>query len=270
MNSASVATKALIYCRVSRSKQASDGHGLDSQEMRCRQHAERSGYEVEAVFPDDVSGGGGFMKRPGMVARGRRQLASLQESLRDIERKIDQLLDRLLKTEGASVITAYERRVRELESQKMLIGDRIASCGKPKVSFDETYRTAVSFLRNPWKLWYSERTEDRRVLLRLVFAERLVYARGAGYRTAKISTPFKLLGEDNKTICADPEWWSRGESSSSLNRRFRIDLIGYFHKAVARLLDGLLDIFSALLDYYREATIRRRAYHHAPRCLAAN
>ena len=26
------------------------------------------GYHVEAVFPDDVSGGGDFMKRPGMVA----------------------------------------------------------------------------------------------------------------------------------------------------------------------------------------------------------
>jgi hypothetical protein len=88
----------------------------------------------------------------------------------------------------------------------MLIGDRIASCGKPKASFDETYRTAVSFLRNPWKLWHSERIEDRRALLRLVFAERLVYARGAGYRTAKISMIFKLLGEENlgKSGVVDP------------------------------------------------------------------
>jgi site-specific DNA recombinase len=60
--------KALIYCRVSSHKQATEGHGLDSQELRCRQYAEGLGYEVEAVFPDDVSGGGDFMKRPGLVA----------------------------------------------------------------------------------------------------------------------------------------------------------------------------------------------------------
>lgn len=60
--------KALIYCRVSSTRQATEGHGLDSQELRCRQHAQAMGYEVEAVFPDDVSGGGDFMKRPGMVA----------------------------------------------------------------------------------------------------------------------------------------------------------------------------------------------------------
>lgn len=60
--------KAIIYCRVSSKRQTSDGAGLESQEHRCRQYADERGYEVEAVFPDDVSGGGDFMNRPGMVA----------------------------------------------------------------------------------------------------------------------------------------------------------------------------------------------------------
>ncbi len=59
---------AVIYCRVSSTKQATQGHGLDSQEARCRAHAAASGIEVMAVFPDDVTGAGDFMKRPGMVA----------------------------------------------------------------------------------------------------------------------------------------------------------------------------------------------------------
>ncbi len=61
-------TKALIYCRVSSTKQKLEGSGLDSQEHRCRQYAAAQGYEVEVVFPDDASGGGDFMNRPGMVA----------------------------------------------------------------------------------------------------------------------------------------------------------------------------------------------------------
>ncbi len=60
--------KAVIYCRVSDKKQRKEGNGLDSQEHRCRQYAKAKGYTVEAVFPDDMSGGGDFMKRPGMVA----------------------------------------------------------------------------------------------------------------------------------------------------------------------------------------------------------
>lgn len=34
---------ALIYCRVSDKKQRTDGHGLESQEHRCRQHAKERG-----------------------------------------------------------------------------------------------------------------------------------------------------------------------------------------------------------------------------------
>ena len=60
--------KAIIYCRVSSRNQEKDGHGLEGQETRCRQHADAKGYEVVATFPDTMTGGGDFMKRPGMVA----------------------------------------------------------------------------------------------------------------------------------------------------------------------------------------------------------
>ncbi|NQY15562.1 MAG: GNAT family N-acetyltransferase, partial [Henriciella sp.] len=66
--SANEPKKAVIYCRVSSKSQSTQGSGLDSQEHRCRKYAAKRGYQVEAVFPDDVSGGGDFMRRPGMVA----------------------------------------------------------------------------------------------------------------------------------------------------------------------------------------------------------
>ena len=59
---------ALIYCRVSSARQKIEGGGLESQEHRCREYAAGKGYQVEAVFPDDYTGGGDFMKRPGMCA----------------------------------------------------------------------------------------------------------------------------------------------------------------------------------------------------------
>jgi DNA invertase Pin-like site-specific DNA recombinase len=76
------APAALIYCRVSSTKQRLDGSGLDSQEQRCRSYAASSGYNVEAVFPDDVSGGGDFMKRPGMVALLKLSRCSARQTIR--------------------------------------------------------------------------------------------------------------------------------------------------------------------------------------------
>ena len=59
--------KALIYCRVSDTKQKNEGSGLESQEHRCRQFAQTNNLSVEKVFHDDVSGGGDFKKRPAMT-----------------------------------------------------------------------------------------------------------------------------------------------------------------------------------------------------------
>ncbi|WP_187432190.1 hypothetical protein ROLI_013180 [Roseobacter fucihabitans] len=60
--------KALIYARVSSRAQSLEGHGLQSQESRCRDYAAAKDYEVVAAFPDTIMGGGDFMQRPGMKA----------------------------------------------------------------------------------------------------------------------------------------------------------------------------------------------------------
>jgi DNA invertase Pin-like site-specific DNA recombinase len=68
--------KAIIYCRVSSSKQKTEGSGLESQEHRCRQYAKLNDYKVVEVFRDDFSGGGDFWHRPAM----RQLLAFLDEN----------------------------------------------------------------------------------------------------------------------------------------------------------------------------------------------
>lgn len=62
----SQATQAVIYCRVSSTKQTTQGNGLASQETRCREYAALKGYEIAQTFRDDASGG--TSERKGMVA----------------------------------------------------------------------------------------------------------------------------------------------------------------------------------------------------------
>ncbi|MFK5950250.1 MAG: recombinase family protein, partial [Methylococcales bacterium] len=57
-------TKAVIYCRISSLKQRK-GDGLNSQETRCREYAERNRHSIEKVFIDEMSGSKD--KRPGMT-----------------------------------------------------------------------------------------------------------------------------------------------------------------------------------------------------------
>ena len=56
----------LVYVRVSGSRQASEGHGRESQEGRCKKELATVGIPFEKSFPDTYTGGGDFMNRPAM------------------------------------------------------------------------------------------------------------------------------------------------------------------------------------------------------------
>ena len=58
---------AVIYARVSSVAQMQKGHGLGSQETRCREFAKMKNYEVVDVFCDEAVSGG-LISRPGMQA----------------------------------------------------------------------------------------------------------------------------------------------------------------------------------------------------------
>ncbi len=91
-------------------------------------------------------------------------------------------------------MSAFEKRVDELEGRKLLLEGNISKCGTPVRSYDETFRTAMGFLANPWNLYASERLEDKRAALKLTFPNQLRYHRERGFRTPETSLPFKVLG----------------------------------------------------------------------------
>ena len=110
-----------------------------------------------------------------------------------LERKTDQLMERLVEADSPALVRAYETQVRKLEEEKTALAERIANCGRPLTSFDETYRTAMKFLGSPYDLWASGVTEYQKMVLRLTFAHNLVYDREEGYRTPAMTLPFKVF-----------------------------------------------------------------------------
>ncbi len=124
---------------------------------------------------------------------GQSRARTMQTELVKVEKQVEQFLDRLVDADSPSVIAAYETRIKRLENQKLLLKEKIASGGRPMKSFEESLRTALEFLGNPWKLWDSGDFEHRRMVLKLTFAQPLAYVRNEGFRTANLSWPFKAL-----------------------------------------------------------------------------
>ncbi len=120
--------------------------------------------------------------------------ASRKKEAAKLQKQIDRLLERIVETDNASVITAYENRIAALERQKLVVNDDIENRGKPKRAFDEMFELAFTFLSNPWNLWNSGQMHLRKTVLRLTFADRMAYRREQGFRTPQVTEPFRVLG----------------------------------------------------------------------------
>jgi site-specific DNA recombinase len=115
-------TRAVIYARVSSTAQVTRGHGLGSQETRCRDYARHKHYEIAEVFRDEgVSGG--LIDRPGMQA----MLSYL----------------RTQKKRGAAVVVLIDdisRLARDIKAHldlRSAIGDAGGKLESPSIEFGE-------------------------------------------------------------------------------------------------------------------------------------
>ena len=125
-------------------------------------------------------------------AERQKQLQSHRDKL---QRDIDKVVSLMIETESDAARTAYENRLQKLEQEKALTIERVRNCGRPAHAPDKTLRTAIEFLEKPWKLWESERFSDKRLCLKLTFADKLAYVRKEGFRTANLTLPFKVLAD---------------------------------------------------------------------------
>ena len=123
---------------------------------------------------------------------------SAKRKVIEIEKKVENLLDRIVDSSSDSVVRAYEQRITALEREKLVMAEKLQKQHKPQRSFDQMFELAIAFLSNPCKLWDSEHLEDKRTALKLTFEDRLIYQRNKGVRTPKTSIVFRALNG----ICA--------------------------------------------------------------------
>ena len=118
---------------------------------------------------------------------------AIKAQLPVLEQRTEKYLNRLVETDNHTAIQKYETEIARLEGEKIILREKIEKCGRPLEPFEDCFRTAMTFLANPCHYWSSDRLEDKRMVLRLVFAKRMAYHRKEGFRTPELSLPFRHL-----------------------------------------------------------------------------
>jgi len=131
-----------------------------------------------------------------------KEIFAIKKEKTTVERKINQLVERIMNTDSTTLIETYEQKVQQLEQDKMILEEKITNCGKKLPSFNDHVRTSLEFLSNPHKLWDSGVLEHQRNVLRLCFGERLSFDKNSGFRTPSKPLPIRVLeGLHNPDSC---------------------------------------------------------------------
>ena len=160
----------------------------------------------------------------GELVSAKSQAATLKQTLNRVDMSIEQLLDRIVDTKNTTIIQTYENRISSLQSERIVLEEKIANCGRPTGDYDSNFRTTIEFISNPCKLWLSDSFEDKRAVLKLVFAEAPKYDRNLGFRTSVTACPFTILSQlcDQKSEVAHPIRFERTTSAFGGQRSIQL------------------------------------------------
>ncbi len=79
----------------------------------------------------------------------------IRTEYKTIEKQIEGLLDRIVDSTSTTIITAYEKRINDMERKKLMLDEKLQKQGKTPHDFNEMFEHALAFLANPCKLWES-------------------------------------------------------------------------------------------------------------------
>ena len=175
-------TKGCPSCRKSIRRDQLEG---DFEEMLAEIQPSEGLYGlVKAMFKD------AWDKRH---EQGAVRVKRAKSEIKRIDKKIEELVDRIVETDNDRVAKAFEARIEKMEREKLVLEEITAKTGKPKHTYEELFELAMGFLASPWKIWTSGDFAMKRIVLRLAFSERIAYSRENGLRTPKKAYPFKAL-----------------------------------------------------------------------------
>ncbi len=118
---------------------------------------------------------------------------TLKRDIAKITKQQDTLVERLVETSNARVITALETKIAKLEEEKLVLAENTEQKATPKHSMTEIFELLKAFLSNPWYIYENGSLTLKKTILRTAFKGPLAYDRKSGFRTPQPSVMFEFF-----------------------------------------------------------------------------
>ena len=118
--------------------------------------------------------------------------AKKEKALFAIVEEKTNLIQRISKASDI-VAKEYEKRIEELSKQEALVSEQITNPAIKGLSFETALEAVLAYIKNPSDKWKNGTLNDKRLVLKLVFADKIPYDYENGFGTANYSLPIKAF-----------------------------------------------------------------------------
>ena len=115
------------------------------------------------------------------------QQARLEKRLAETRQQTDMLSQRVVKAMDEKLVRVYEEQIVKLREEGESLQEKLKTLGLASVSFETALEVVLGFLENPLVIWGNENINAKRLVLKLVFAEKLAFHPKFGFETAQKS-----------------------------------------------------------------------------------
>lgn len=114
------------------------------------------------------------------------------ERLATVKKDIKDYCDLIKSTRSNTVRRTYEERIEELEMEQLRLGEKQQDTSARQYEFEPALNKVIEFIKDPFLMWSTGNLAQKRLVLRMVFDELLIYDHKTGFYTATFSLPVEL------------------------------------------------------------------------------
>jgi len=124
---------------------------------------------------------------------------SYETRLAEIKIEVTLTVDKITQLSNPIALSALETRLEDLERERLVLENKIQNNPQDKIDVGTLIQEVVDFIPNTHKLWESGTTTEKKLLLELVFDDKITYSKKEGVRTPVFSPLYAILGNSDTT-----------------------------------------------------------------------
>ena len=113
------------------------------------------------------------------------QQGRLEKQLTDTRKQIDVLSGRVVRAMDENLVRVYEEQIIKCRNESNALQEKLRTLGVSSVSFETALEIVLGFLENPVVIWEKQEINAKKLVLKLVFAEKLVFHPQFGFETTQ-------------------------------------------------------------------------------------